>query len=264
MDETDPVLNTVVSGSEVGNDQIADIKPEIRDDFYYFQNLVFKVMSSFSLHRILNWRSRHVLKVEDTLFCVPRNAFERPNGNFFSDTLFSVPGPGENGEQMEGRDDKHPILLEGVVKEHFRGFLHVMYPLWVLTGFRLAKYIDYIYRSNGVESTTMYEDWVGVLHLATMWGFVEVCRCFQTCLGYSWNSCPCFSFRFERGPSKLYRPSSMTNPLSTRSFSPKGITSRNGFSKAILVWYHRTSSTSTNCCWRWIRSPLRDCFTSAK
>jgi hypothetical protein len=54
MDETDPVLNTVVSGSEVGNDQIADIKPEIRDDFYYFQNLVFKVMSSFSLHRILN------------------------------------------------------------------------------------------------------------------------------------------------------------------------------------------------------------------
>ena len=68
-------------------------------------------------------------KVEDTLFCVPRNAFERPNGNFFSDTLFSIPGPGGNGEQMEGHDDKHPILLTGIAKEHFRGFLRVMYPL---------------------------------------------------------------------------------------------------------------------------------------
>ena len=48
MDETDAVPTIVVSGSEVGNDQIADIKPEIRDDFYYFQNLVFKVVSSFS------------------------------------------------------------------------------------------------------------------------------------------------------------------------------------------------------------------------
>ena len=45
MDETDPMPSTLVSGSEVANDQIVDIKPEIRDDFYYFQNLVFKVMS---------------------------------------------------------------------------------------------------------------------------------------------------------------------------------------------------------------------------
>ena len=117
--------------------------------------------------------------MEDTLFCVPRNAFERPNGNFFSDTLFSIPGPGGNGEQMEGRDDKHPILLAGVVKEHFRGFLRAMYPLWVITDFCLAKSIDYIHRSNGTESNTKYEDWVGVLHLATMWGFSEVSVVFR-------------------------------------------------------------------------------------
>ncbi|KIM36758.1 hypothetical protein M413DRAFT_31388 [Hebeloma cylindrosporum] len=126
MDHVDPVPPS----PQVSNDHIADI-PEIRDDFYYFQNLVFKV--------------------EDTLFCVPRNAFERPNGNFFSDALFSIPGPGENGEQIEGRGDKHPLILSGVSKEHFRGFLRVMYPL-----------------------TTKYEDWVGVLHLSTMWGFVEI------------------------------------------------------------------------------------------
>jgi hypothetical protein len=42
MDGTDSMPTTAVSGSEVGNDLIANIKPEIRDDFYYFQNLIFK------------------------------------------------------------------------------------------------------------------------------------------------------------------------------------------------------------------------------
>ena len=41
--------------------------------------------------------------------------------------------------------------------------------------FLLLKPVDYIRHSGGAESTaTKYEDWVGVLHLATMWGFVEV------------------------------------------------------------------------------------------
>jgi len=136
MDEIGPVTTTVVPRSEVSDDRVADVEPEIFDSFYYFHNIVFKV--------------------EDTLFCVPRNAFEIPNGNFFSETLFSIPGPGKSGEQTEGHDSKHPILLEGIAKEHFRGFLRVMYPF------------------NGAESTTKYEDWVGVLHLATKWEFAEI------------------------------------------------------------------------------------------
>ena len=35
----------------------------------------------------------------------------------------------ENHEQVEGRDDECPIILEAITKEHFRGLLRVMYPL---------------------------------------------------------------------------------------------------------------------------------------
>jgi len=62
-----------------------------------------------------------------TLFRVPRNGFE-VEGSLFQ-TLFSLPGPMENHEQVEGRDDKCPIILEAITKEHFRGLLRVMYPL---------------------------------------------------------------------------------------------------------------------------------------
>jgi len=44
-------------------------------------------------------------------------------------TLFSLPGPMENHEQVEGRDDKCPVVLGEIMKEHFRGLLRVMYPL---------------------------------------------------------------------------------------------------------------------------------------
>jgi hypothetical protein len=43
MGETYLVPTSLVAGSEVGNDKIADVKPEILDNFYYFHNLVFKV-----------------------------------------------------------------------------------------------------------------------------------------------------------------------------------------------------------------------------
>ena len=35
----------------------------------------------------------------------------------------------DNHEQVEGRDNKCPFILEAITKEHFRGLLRVMYLL---------------------------------------------------------------------------------------------------------------------------------------
>jgi len=126
---------------------------------------------------------------------------------------------------------------------------------------RLSGRIGYIRCSNGAENNTKYEDWVGVLHLATMWGFIEVCT---IPLNIFWPFVEFVPFRFERSPSKLYRPSSVTNQLSRRSFSRKNITLRNGFSQAMSLWCHRTGSTSTNFYLPWIHSLLLNCFPFAK
>ncbi|KAF8959810.1 hypothetical protein BDZ97DRAFT_1666706 [Flammula alnicola] len=92
-----------------------------------------------------------VFEVEGTLFRVPKNGFEVP-GSFF-ETLFSLPGPGKNGTHMEGTDDTCPIVIEGISKDHFRSFLSVMYPF--------------------KRTASTYEEWLGVLHLATQWDFTE-------------------------------------------------------------------------------------------
>ena len=56
MDENDLMI------TEVGNDQLADIKPEIRDDFYYCQSLVFKVCFFIWSNSIIqNWDRKSVV-----------------------------------------------------------------------------------------------------------------------------------------------------------------------------------------------------------
>ncbi|KAF8963571.1 hypothetical protein BDZ97DRAFT_1819398 [Flammula alnicola] len=93
-----------------------------------------------------------VFKVENTLFRVPKSGFEVP-GSFF-ETMFTLPGSEDDGAQTEGTDDKCPISLEGISKAHFRGFLRAMYPF---------------------KATALtYDEWVGALHLATMWDFPDL------------------------------------------------------------------------------------------
>ena len=103
-----------------------DVKPQLtRDEFFYFNTVVFQVIS---LILMINFHSlRSLVEVEMTLFRVPRHWFE-VEGSLFQ-TLFSLPSPMENGEHMEGRDDKSPIVLGAITKEFFQGFLRVMYPL---------------------------------------------------------------------------------------------------------------------------------------
>ncbi|KDR75486.1 hypothetical protein GALMADRAFT_226127 [Galerina marginata CBS 339.88] len=122
---SDPAQNANIT------ETVQEPAPE-RDDVYYFDVIVFKV--------------------ENTLFRVPKNGFDVP-GSFF-ETMFSLPGPGENGEQLEGTDDEHPLSLVGISKAHFRGFLRVMYPF--------------------KGSAFTYDEWLGALHLGTQWDFTDI------------------------------------------------------------------------------------------
>ncbi|KAF8802638.1 hypothetical protein BYT27DRAFT_7341295 [Phlegmacium glaucopus] len=103
-----------------------------RDNLYYFDIIVFKV--------------------DNTLFRVPKNGFQVADS--FFETIFSLPQP--EGTMVEGSDDTCPLILSGISKAYFRGFLRVLYPF------------------NGTAVT--YEEWVGALDLATMWDFKEIRR----------------------------------------------------------------------------------------
>jgi len=104
-----------------------DVKPDLtRDEFFYFDTLVFQVISFILC--IVDFHSlRPLVEVEMTLFRVPRHGFEA-EGSLFQ-TLFSLPSPMETGKHMEGHGDNCPIVLGAITKEYFRGFLRVMYPL---------------------------------------------------------------------------------------------------------------------------------------
>jgi len=68
------------------------------------------------------------VQVEDRLFCVPRYEFVQ-SSEVFADMFLLPPGPGEN---TEGQDREHPIVLEGYKKDEFTSLLKVMYPRYVL------------------------------------------------------------------------------------------------------------------------------------
>ncbi|KAF9552803.1 hypothetical protein CPC08DRAFT_728349 [Agrocybe pediades] len=142
-----------------------------RDDIFYVDTIVFKVFAPLEPIRL----SKHLLnlpvfKVENTLFRVPRCGFEVP-GCFFA-TMFTLPGPGEKGEQIEGTDDAHPILLEGIQKSHFKSFLKVLYPkLYKCLPAAGVPYDETYERQDAVNT---YDDWIGVLHLSTKWDFPKI------------------------------------------------------------------------------------------
>ncbi|KAF9558129.1 hypothetical protein CPC08DRAFT_709863 [Agrocybe pediades] len=108
-------------------------------------------------------------KVEDTIFRVPRMGFLDPECFFAG--MFDLPGPGPNGEQAQGTTDESPIVLEGESKAHFKAFLKALYPALYCSLPETGKpYRASITRKIDVDS---YDEWVGVLHLSTKWGFSE-------------------------------------------------------------------------------------------
>ena len=111
-------------------------------------------------------------KVENTLFQVFRNSFNIPGTPF--EAMFSLPQA--QSDRIEGSSLENPIHLRGIKVDHFRSFLRVLYyPLCVLMIFSI-KYLrvyDKIF-SIGQKPVVEFDEWVGVLNLATMWLFQEV------------------------------------------------------------------------------------------
>ncbi|KAF9050357.1 hypothetical protein BJ165DRAFT_999589 [Panaeolus papilionaceus] len=91
------------------------------------------------------------MKAENRLFCVPKSGLAN-HGTYFQ-SLFS-----KQGVQLPiaGSSEQHPIVLEGVSKNHLHNFLRVIYPFY------------------GVDVPFGDEHWIGILELATKWGFQEV------------------------------------------------------------------------------------------
>ncbi|CAA7260400.1 unnamed protein product [Cyclocybe aegerita] len=90
-------------------------------------------------------------RVGNTIFRVPRHGFEVPGTVF--EAMFSLPSSVDEEGEAEGSSDEHPIVLNGVEENHFNGFLGALYPF--------VKSMD-------------YDNWVGALHLSTMWEFNQI------------------------------------------------------------------------------------------
>ncbi|KAF4620934.1 hypothetical protein D9613_001095 [Agrocybe pediades] len=98
------------------------------------------------------------LKVENTLFAVPRHVLNHPGTPF--ETMFTLPQPKDNGGK-EPASEEDPIVLEGIAASDFEAFLHALYSLP---------------RNMAAPKFAVDNDeyWFGVLKLATMWNFNEL------------------------------------------------------------------------------------------
>jgi len=93
-----------------------------------------------------------VFEVENTLFQVPRIGFNVPGSPF--EAMFALPQT--QTDDIEGSSLDNPIQLSGVKVHHFRPFLRVLYPF------------------VGQKPVIEFDEWVGVLNLATMWFFKKI------------------------------------------------------------------------------------------
>ena len=64
------------------------------------------------------------LQVEEIVFEAPRYRFAEHSEVF--ETMFNLPAGGDG--TVEGRDEEHPIVLEGHQAAHFHALLKVLYP----------------------------------------------------------------------------------------------------------------------------------------
>jgi hypothetical protein len=76
---------------------------------------------------------------------------------------------------IEGSNLENPIRLPGVKLDHFRPFLRILYPLCVLMILYSQLSIHMIkYFSIDQTPVEEFDEWIGVLNLATKWLFEEV------------------------------------------------------------------------------------------
>ncbi|KAF9047702.1 hypothetical protein BJ165DRAFT_1403360 [Panaeolus papilionaceus] len=98
-----------------------------------------------------------VFKVEDVYFTAFKTAITRP-GSFF-ESVFSLPKLGSQPSMegiAEGSSPENPITLHGISKKNFRNLLRVLCPF------------------EGIPPCNTYDEWIGVLDLASMWDFQTI------------------------------------------------------------------------------------------
>ncbi|EIW78695.1 hypothetical protein CONPUDRAFT_108685 [Coniophora puteana RWD-64-598 SS2] len=103
----------------------------VPDDLFCFTNVTFAV--------------------ENMLFCVPRQVFER-SSEVFQD-MFSMPSGNQN---VEGKDAEHPIILEDVTSSDFKQLLRVMFSRSDLDG-------------PDTTQPLTFDEWTGVIRLTHKW-----------------------------------------------------------------------------------------------
>ena len=100
-----------------------------------------------------------------------RNGFDIPGTPF--EAMFALPQT--QSDSVEGSSHENPIHLRGIKVDHFRCFLRILYPLSVLMIFPV-KYLRVYVKifSIGRKPVVEFDEWIGVLNLATMWFFHDV------------------------------------------------------------------------------------------
>ncbi|RXW18254.1 hypothetical protein EST38_g7602 [Candolleomyces aberdarensis] len=116
-----------------------------------------KASATISRPKPIRWggtvffKSAERSQVEEIVFEAPRYRFTE-HSEVFED-MFHLP-TGSNGD-VEGRDEEHPIVLDGYKANDFSALMKVLYPephIMVSGSYGLSK-----------------EEWVGVLALSTIW-----------------------------------------------------------------------------------------------
>ncbi|KAG5637570.1 hypothetical protein H0H81_004147 [Sphagnurus paluster] len=128
-----------------------------RDEEFYLENIVFLV--------------------EDRLFSVPRNYFTHASDIFAS--AFSLPTSA--GDPREGTCDETPLVLEGISRADFKGFLRVM-----LCPPHLPH--PHPVGSTGTSNAPPTRaDWLSALKLSTMWDFRTIRQRAISALNLGWE-----------------------------------------------------------------------------
>lgn len=89
---------------------------------FWWDAVVFKVRDNLLQSVLL---TRRKPQVDSTSFRVPRRAFTAASPLF--ETMFHLPSR-EEGNQVEGKSDGNPIMLEGYQAVDFDALLRVLYP----------------------------------------------------------------------------------------------------------------------------------------
>ncbi|RXW13998.1 hypothetical protein EST38_g11855 [Candolleomyces aberdarensis] len=83
-----------------------------------------KATTTISRPKPIRWGGTVFFKVEEIVFEAPRYRFTE-HSEVFED-MFHLP-TGSNGD-VEGRDEEHPIMLDGYKANDFSALMRVLYP----------------------------------------------------------------------------------------------------------------------------------------